>query len=200
VIAHPRRAPPTRSHRASGPDRAQAPPPLPRSLRHQISSAAMSDPTSATSKKPDAKQPTKKASAKKSAGRRAKKDMTAEHKSALRAGRFQADTVRRYLNAIQATGRPRRRSPEVLQARLTKVNASYEQAGVLDKLLLAQERLNLEAEMDDSRAADGLADLEAAFVQVASEYGQRKGISYDAWRQVGVQASTLKRAGITRAR
>jgi hypothetical protein len=34
---------------------------------------------------------------------------------------------------------------------------------------------------------------------VAAEYGQRKGISYAAWRELGVSPAVLKRAGITRA-
>jgi hypothetical protein len=157
----------------------------------------MSDQTATTTKKPAVKKPTKKAG-RKPAGRRGRKDLTAEHKAALRTGRSQADSVRRYLSAIQTTGRSRRRSPEALQARLAKVDALYEQAGVLDKLSLAQERLNLEAEMGDNRDAATLEGLESSFVQVAGEYGQRKGISYDAWRQVGVPANVLKRAGITR--
>ena len=44
-----------------------------------------------------------------------------------------------------------------------------------------------------------LQQLEAGFIECAWEYGNRKGITYTAWREVGVPAATLKAAGITRA-
>ena len=40
--------------------------------------------------------------------------------------------------------------------------------------------------------------LETEFVAVAKPYAQRKGISYEAWREAGVPAATLKAAGIGR--
>ena len=41
--------------------------------------------------------------------------------------------------------------------------------------------------------------LETAFVKTAAQYAQRKGISYAAWRELGVSADVLKQAGISRA-
>ena len=41
--------------------------------------------------------------------------------------------------------------------------------------------------------------LEAEFVGVAKSYSDSKSISYASWRDVGVPASMLKRAGISRA-
>jgi hypothetical protein len=35
-------------------------------------------------------------------------------------------------------------------------------------------------------------------VKAARDYGQRKGISYAAWREAGVDAAVLKKAGIGR--
>ena len=43
-----------------------------------------------------------------------------------------------------------------------------------------------------------ISELEDAFVEVAVSYSGRKGITYSAWREVGVPAATLKRAGISR--
>ncbi len=40
--------------------------------------------------------------------------------------------------------------------------------------------------------------LEAAFIATALPYSQRKGISYEAWRAVGVQPRVLRAAGISR--
>lgn len=43
-----------------------------------------------------------------------------------------------------------------------------------------------------------VAALEQDFIKVAAEYGRRKGISYAAWREVGVAPAVLKEAGISR--
>jgi hypothetical protein len=40
--------------------------------------------------------------------------------------------------------------------------------------------------------------LESAFVKTAKSYSQRKGISYAAWRELGVSADILKKAGVSR--
>ena len=40
--------------------------------------------------------------------------------------------------------------------------------------------------------------LEAAFIQVAEPYSRRNGISYEAWRAVGVEGRVLEAAGIRR--
>ena len=74
------------------------------------------------------------------------------------------------------------------------------------KVLLAQARkdtravrLYLEA-LDSSEHHRGIegSTLEANFIRFAKSYGQRKGIDYSIWRQFGVPARVLKRAGITR--
>ena len=39
--------------------------------------------------------------------------------------------------------------------------------------------------------------LRAVFAECARAYGERKGISYAAWREIGVSAPVLKRAGIS---
>ena len=44
-----------------------------------------------------------------------------------------------------------------------------------------------------------LTALEAGFVAAAKSYSGRKGISYAAWRAVGVSPGVLKRAGISRS-
>jgi len=41
------------------------------------------------------------------------------------------------------------------------------------------------------------AALEDEFVAVASSYSDHRGISYAAWREVGVDAAVLRRAGVT---
>jgi hypothetical protein len=40
--------------------------------------------------------------------------------------------------------------------------------------------------------------LEKAFVKVARAYSERNGISYSAWREIGVDPAVLKKAHINR--
>ena len=57
--------------------------------------------------------------------------------------------------------------------------------------------MDLENELSQMQTKLDLGPLEEAFLEVAAEYGARKGISRQAWREVGVPLETLKRAGIT---
>ena len=67
-------------------------------------------------------------------------------------------------------------------------------------------RLNLHQEPtnvpDEPRALDAKVDLtalEQEFVAVAHSYSKRRGISYAAWREAGVDAAVLQKAGVTRS-
>jgi len=71
-------------------------------------------------------------------------------------------------------------------------------AAPLHRLQLVQERMDLERELDRFDAADDLTGLERDFVKVAKGYAERKGISYAAWRELGISADVLRKAGITR--
>ena len=60
--------------------------------------------------------------------------------------------------------------------------------------------MDLEREIGDG--GEGKVDmtaLEQDFIKAAAEYGRRKGITYAAWREVGVAPSVLKAARISRA-
>ncbi len=50
----------------------------------------------------------------------------------------------------------------------------------------------------DRRDAVEIEALEAEFIEVAGPYSERKGLSYLAWRAVGVQPRVLRAAGIPR--
>ena len=49
-------------------------------------------------------------------------------------------------------------------------------------------------------AVEDLEAIESAFVEHAASYAGRKGISYTAWREQGVPAAVLSKAGIPRTR
>lgn len=132
---------------------------------------------------------------------RKKSSMSDDHKAALAEGRKQGKAVREYLEALDAQ-RPKRGRPrtvESVEARLEAIDAALAEAVPTRRLELVQERLNLTTELESLRNAGSMDDLEASFVESAAAYGSRKGISYQAWREVGVSAAVLKRAGISRS-
>jgi hypothetical protein len=127
--------------------------------------------------------------------------MSEEHKAALAEGRNQGRSVRRYLEALDLhrPKRGRRRTRDSMQKRLAKIDDELTVADPLKRLRLIQERLDLNAELEALSAKVDLSGLEAEFVRAAGAYSARKGISYAAWRELGVEPAVLKRAGISRA-
>lgn len=132
--------------------------------------------------------------------KKTKSPMSPEHKQALAIGREQGRAVRRYLEALEAhrPKRGRKRTPDSIKRRLDDIESRLESADPLSRLQLVQERMNLQEELASKSEAVDLTQLEADFVAAAKAYGQRKGITYGAWREAGVDASVLKRADIRR--
>ena len=127
--------------------------------------------------------------------------MSEEHKAALAAGRAQGKAVRDYLEALVGNkpkrGRPR--TVDVVRQQLELIPKMVENADPVMRLQLVQRRIDLEAELERlSGPTVDLQALEDRFVEAAKAYGQSKGISYAAWREIGVDPSVLKRAGISR--
>jgi len=122
--------------------------------------------------------------------------MTAQEKADNKA-------VRDYLDVLAASApkRGRKRTADSVKARISAIGNAMGDASATKRLGLVQERLDLEAELDAMARADSvdMGDLEAGFVKTATSYGGRRGISYAAWREVGVSAATLKAAGIRRS-
>jgi hypothetical protein len=129
-----------------------------------------------------------------------KTPMTKAHKQALANGRAEGRIVREYLEAVRRTKpkRGRKRTPESIKRRLNVINKEYENVDAVTQLKYAQERLDLAIELADLTAKVDIAPLEKSFVKIAKGYGERNGITYSAWREIGVDAAVLKKAGITR--
>ena len=126
--------------------------------------------------------------------------MSSEHKAALAEGREDARAVKRYLEALSANA-PRRGRPRTEQSirnRLAVIDDSMQEVSSLKALQLVQERLDLQAELAARDESQDLTEVESNFVAHASRYSERKGISYAAWREVGVPYDVLRRAGVTR--
>ncbi len=127
--------------------------------------------------------------------------MTQEHKKALSEGRRQGRIVRDYLEGLEATKprRGRKRTKDTVNKRIAAIESELENAAPLRKLEMIQERLDLLDELETFDETVDMAALEEQFISVAQPYAERRGISYAAFREMGIAAPVLKRAGIGRA-
>lgn len=129
-----------------------------------------------------------------------KNPLSDQHKAAMAAGRIEGRVVREYLDALRSNKpkRGRKRTPDSIKARLAAIEDELVMADALDELRLVQERRNLTEELESMGSGVDMAALEAEFVKIAKSYSERQGIAYATWRDVGVEASVLKAAGIGR--
>lgn len=130
------------------------------------------------------------------------KGMSAEHKAALAKGRAQSKAVRDYLEMLEQDGRRSSNvSPDQVDAKIHELTTRIEaESNPAARLELVQKRLDLEEQLKSAGEGPDPEAVEKAFVEAAREYGERKGISYTAWREVGVPAATLREAGVSRTR
>jgi hypothetical protein len=133
---------------------------------------------------------------------RKKTPMSADHKAALAKGREEGRIVRRYLEALESSKprRGRKRTPDSIRKRLGSIDSTLATADPLSRLHMVEEKQRLEAELSHTGDTVDMAALEKSFIKVARLYGERKGISYSAWRTVGVSAAVLQQAKIPRTR
>ena len=129
-----------------------------------------------------------------------KRGMSDEHKAALAEGREQGRAVRVYLEALEAhkPKRGRKRTPESIKKRLTAIADELHTADPMTRLLMTQEQVDLDNELAQMDSGVDLTELEAEFIESAAGYSDRKGITYDTWRKMGIAPATLKAAGIRR--
>jgi glutamine synthetase type III len=129
--------------------------------------------------------------------------VTQEHKKAMAEGRQQAAAIRTYLDALesQAAGRKRGRprTAESIQNRLAALAEQISNADPLKRVQLIQEKMDLENELYQMEQVVEPEMFEEDFVAAVKGYSERKGITYHAWRELGVPAATLKRAGLSRS-
>lgn len=152
--------------------------------------------------------PTKKATKKatkrtaKGAARGARaRTLSATHKKKLAEGRTLSATVTRYLEAINTPKRRGRKvSTESLVARLSREQDSFKAATGVEKVLAAQGVRDAKARLAATPTVTNVAGLEKEFVKIAKQFSAARGITYGAWRDSGVSAVVLKRAGIARTR
>lgn len=111
--------------------------------------------------------------------------------------------IRDYLKALEQNTprRGRKRTAESMGRQLAALEGEMAGASVTKRLSLIQQRIDLEADLEalSQAASVDLSALEAGFATHAAAYGGRRGISYAAWREIGVSSATLKSAGIRRS-
>ena len=134
-----------------------------------------------------------------------KRVVSDEHKAAMATGRTESRAVKNYLEGLELTKpkRGRRRTEETVTARLEAVAVELDDnPDPMTRLSLTQEQMDLTKELEgmQSSVEIDMDSLEAAFIAAAADYSDRKGISYGAWRKIGVSAEVLKAAGIARTR
>lgn len=131
----------------------------------------------------------------------AKRQVSESQKKAMAKGRANSRVVKEYLEALERN-RPRRgrkRTPAGIRKRLDAIAVEMDDATQLAKLDMVQERINLEAELDQLLAVEDISDKEQAFLSIANEYSASRGISWAAWREMGVPSAVLREAGLSRS-
>ena len=133
---------------------------------------------------------------------RKKTAMSDAHKAALAKGREEGRVVRRYLEALESTKprRGRKRTTGLDHQASQHHRRSADRCRCIEPAPPVQEKQQLEAELSQTGDTVDLAALEKEFIKVARAYGDRKGITYSAWRTVGVSAPVLQQAKIARTR
>jgi len=127
--------------------------------------------------------------------------MSDEHKEALAQGRKEARAIKAYLSALNSRKPGRPVSKESLHTRLEKVSEKLAAAdNPLETVDLIQGKLDIERTLSELENAQDVDSLEAGFIENVAPYSQRKGVSYTAWREFGVPATVLRKAGIKETR
>lgn len=111
--------------------------------------------------------------------------------------RTETAAVRRYLDHL-ATPKPRGRyaTREGVEAQLAKTQRDLVDATNLDRVLLIQQRMDLEGRLAGmgENGATG-EELELDFIEYGFNWAERQNVSYAALRTVGVPARVLREAG-----
>ena len=106
--------------------------------------------------------------------------------------------MRNYLKAIAT--KPQRGRPitkDGLRKKIADADRKLkDETDPLRKLDLVQLRIDAQKKLDEFDAPVDLARLEKEFVREAKGYGEAKGISAEAWIELGVPRDVLKKAKI----
>lgn len=127
--------------------------------------------------------------------------MSKEHKEALVQGRAEAKAINTYLQSLTSRRPGRPVTAQNLKAKIAALDEKIaEEIEPLRRVKLIQRRLDSKTALASVGEVVNLAAAEKGFVKNAKAYSARKGLTYTAWREAGVPADVLKKAGIARTR
>lgn len=127
--------------------------------------------------------------------------MSKEHKEALVQGRAEAKAINTYLQSLTSRRPGRPVTAQNLKAKIAALDEKIaEEIEPLRRVKLIQSRLDSKTALASVGEVVNLAAAEKDFVKNAKAYSARKGLTYTAWREAGVPADVLKKAGIARTR
>ncbi len=129
-----------------------------------------------------------------------RRNLSPEVREARAVARAETRAVRGYLEGMQTTAgrRGRRKTP---QQELESVQAQLDmESDQIQRLALIQKRIDAEQRLSQYQDPVNIEALESEFVKVVKSYSDRRGISYKAWREMGVSAAVLGKSGIARSR
>lgn len=119
-----------------------------------------------------------------------------EWKEASRFGHESNRLVDEYLAVLK---QPKPRMPS--QKTVERIAAEMPKARGVQLVILMQQEKDARAALEHAtKGKERLAAAEAGFVTVAKRFSEKKKITYDTWRDFGVPAPVLKKAGIARTR
>lgn len=126
----------------------------------------------------------------------------ATHKQALFDAKSESQKISHYLRALEnrKKGRGPRKNPDVLERRIASLQVYVKEATGLRRLQAVQRIRNMQREQSELADAGNFGKFEADFIASAKSYSEKNGIDYGSWREVGVDAAVLKKAGIAVAR
>ena len=128
-----------------------------------------------------------------------RRNLSPEVREARAVARAETRAVRGYLEGLQTAGRRgRRKAP---QQELESVQAQLDvESDQIQRLALIQKRIDAAQRLSQYQDPIDIEALESEFVMVAKSYSDRRGVSYKAWREMGVSAVVLGKSGIARTR
>lgn len=86
-----------------------------------------------------------------------------------------------------------------MEQKLAAITEELATADPLKRLHLIQQQLDLKNALKKTQKPTvDISQLEKEFIESAAPYAARKGLSYGAFRSVGVPAAVLSKAGISR--
>ncbi len=119
-----------------------------------------------------------------------KRTMSEEHKAAIATAKRETAVIDRHLVALGKQERKRRLTPKAIQRRIDALDRQMSGVKAGRRLEFIQQRIDL---------VDQLADLEnndRDAIEIAKGYSERKGITREAWRAMGVPVGVLRLAGL----